>query len=277
MARAEGLRYVSIGHYVPTGSPVHRLDPRTKLLAAGLLTVAMVLANATAIHLGLLALVLLIAAVARLPWRALFAPLRALLPVFLVLALFQFLFARETGPAAGEAAGAAATALRALWALASVVRLANLVLLVTLLTSTTTSSGLTAALELLLRPLDRIGLPGHELALVGSIALRFMPIFGETLESIMLAQRARGVSLEPRSRWKLLHNVRTLGNLIVPLFVDLFRRVEELTLAMQARCYQGGRGRTRLVEPRYRGIDYAVMAVTALLLASIVLGQLPGA
>jgi energy-coupling factor transport system permease protein len=271
MARAAGLRYVSIGHYVPTGSPVHRLDPRTKLLGAGLLTVAMVLADATAIHVELLALVLLIAVLAHLPWRPLFAPLRALLPVFLVLALFQFLFARETGPAAG--AGAAAMALRALWALASLVRLANLVLLVTLLTSTTTSSGLTTALELLLRPLDRIGLPGHELALVGSIALRFMPIFGETLESIMLAQRARGVSLEQRSRWKLLRNVRTLGNLIVPLFVDLFRRVEELTLAMQARCYQGGRGRTHLVEPRYRAADYAVVACAALLLAGIVLGQ----
>ncbi len=272
MARAEGLRYVSIGHYVPTDSAVHRLDPRAKLLAAGLLTVAMVLANATAIHLGLLAMVLLIAALARIPWRVLLAPLRPLLPVFLVLALFQFLFARETG-AAGGALVVPSVALRVLLALSSLVRLVNLVLLVTLLTSATTSSGLSTAIELLLRPLDRIGLPGHELALVGSIALRFMPIFGETLESIMLAQRARGVALEPRSRWKLLQNVRTLGNLVVPLFVDLFRRVEELTLAMQARCYQGGRGRTRLVQPTYRPLDYVVISLAVLLLAGILLGQ----
>jgi energy-coupling factor transport system permease protein len=274
MARAEGLRYVSIGHYMPTGSPVHRLDPRTKLLAAGLLTVAMVLANATAIHLGLLATVLLVAALARIPWRALFAPLRALLPVFLVLALFQFLFARETGAAESEgAAGLSVMLLRALYVLTLFLRLVNVMFVITLLTSVATTGSLSTGIELILSPLNAVGLPGYELALVGGIALRFMPIFGETLESIMLAQRARGVSLEARSSWRIIENARTFGNLIVPLFVDLFRRVDDLTLAMQARCYQGGRKRTRLVQPTYRLLDYVVISLTALLLAGIILAQ----
>jgi energy-coupling factor transport system permease protein len=276
MARAEGLRHVSIGHYVPTGSAVHRLDPRAKLLTAGLGTIAMVIATGSLLHVGLLAAILAVAAMARLPWRYLVAPLRPLLPVFAVLAFFQFLFAPQSASPEIAVQAVPAVVVRILLAVTSMLRLVNLVLLVTLLTSTTTSSSLASALELMLRPLNRVGLPGHELALVGSIALRFMPIFGETLESIMLAQRARGVSLEPRSRWKLVQNVRTLGNLVVPLFVDLFRRVDELTLAMQARCYQGGRGRTRLIRPVYRPVDYVVILMGVLLLASIVLAQRAG-
>jgi energy-coupling factor transport system permease protein len=272
MASAEGLRYASIGHYIPTDSGIHRLDPRTKLVSAGLITIAMVIATGHLIHLALLAVVLLMAALARIPWRFLFAPLGPLLPVFAVLALFQFLFAGTPNPAANGVANLSIppVALRVITAVTSLVRLVNLVLLVTLLTGTTSSSGLSSAIELLLWPLNTIGLPGHELALVGSIALRFMPIFGETLESIMLAQRARGVSLEPRSRWKLLDNVRTMGNLVVPLFVDLFRRVDELSLAMQARCYQGGRGRTRLNQPAFRPRDYIVITLAALLLVAVV-------
>ncbi len=278
MASAQGLRYASIGHYIPTDSTIHRLDPRAKLLSAGLIVIAMVLATGQLIHLALLAAVLLMAALARIPWRFLFAPLRPLLPVFAVLALFQFLFAGAPNVAGNGTISLTLPpiVLRLVIALTSLVRLVNLVLLVTLLTSTTSSSGLSSAIELLLRPLNAIGLPGHELALVGSIALRFMPIFGETLESIMLAQRARGVSLEPRSRWKLLDNVRTMGNLVVPLFVDLFRRVDELSLAMQARCYQGGRGRTRLNQPTYRPKDYLVVTLAALLLFAVLAAQRGG-
>ena len=152
----------------------------------------------------------------------------------------------------------------------SFVRLVNIILVVTLLTSTTQAHALTRGLEHILRPLDRIGLHGHELAMVGTIALRFLPILGEELEVISRAQTARGVDLGEKRRWPLISNARRTATLIVPLFADAFRRVDELTMAMLARCYLGGRGRTHLRAPALSTADYVAGALGILLLGAVI-------
>jgi len=158
----------------------------------------------------------------------------------------------------------------------SLMRFVDLLFLTSLLTNTTTTSALTHGIESLLRPLSAIGLPGHELAMVGSIALRFVPILGEELESITQAQASRGVRPAKASRLRFIDTARHTATLIIPLFVDVFRRAEEMTLAMQARCYRGGKGRTQLVQYRLTGIDYgACGAVLAILIVIMVLQILP--
>ncbi len=107
----------------------------------------------------------------------------------------------------------------------------------------------------------------------GTIALRFLPILGEQLESIGQAQASRGVSHEAQSRWRVVRNARQLAALIVPLFVDVYRRSEEMVMAMQARCYQGGKGRTHLNELHFAGADYLALGLAVVVAAGAILAQ----
>jgi energy-coupling factor transport system permease protein len=277
MASAASLRNASIGRHWPGDSGLHRLDPRAKLVVVALLTVAIVLASEWWMTAILFVALVLSFRVARLPGLALSGALRPVLPVLGVLAVFQLLFGNE--PASVPGTGVVLVTLgrlslsagRIVGVLLSVGRLLSLVLLVSLLTATTTPSALVDGLEMLMRPLSRIGLPGHELALTGAIALRFLPIFGEELESVQRAQLARTISGGSVRPWQLARNARRTAGLIVPLFADAFRRVDDLTMAMLARCYQGGHGRTYLRALRMRPLDYvAIGAGLGLLIAATI-------
>jgi len=277
VAGTESLRNVTLGRYWSGDSVVHRLDPRTKLIVVGVWTVAIILASAWWMIPLQLALLMLGFAYARLPRSAISGALRPVAVVLAVLAVFQLLFGYE--PSGLPGADVVVLALGSLtWTLArlvgvllSVGRLLSLVLLVNLLTATTRSSELTNGLELLLLPLNRLGLPGHELALTGSIALRFLPIFGEELESVQRARLSREIVRPPSGPWRIAYNARRTASLVVPLFADAFRRVDDLTMAMLARCYQGGQGRTHLRDPRMRRDDYlAMLAALALLVTAVV-------
>ena len=277
MAGYDALRHVSLGQYYPAQSGIHRLDPRAKMVFVALGTVAIVTApggwSSVALTIGVLAA----GALAQLPARHLWSIMRPVLPVFAVLAVFQLLFNADP-PAAVDWESSVLLSLGRFTltlgglvvAISSILRLVSLVLLVGLLMSTTTVSAITRGIETLLRPLDRVGLPGHELAMVFAIALRFMPILGEELESILLAQASRGAGLVHRSRWRVADNARGLARVVVSLFVDAFRRVDEMTMAMLARCYQGGRGRTHLVDARLGPWDYGAIGAGALALAATI-------
>lgn len=264
MASTASLRYAGLGAYVPADSAIHRLDGRTKLLGAGLLLAA-VLALPTAWPVAAALFVLLaLAACARLPLRHLWAGLRPTLPLLAVLVALQLAFG------ASGAGAAVAWPARILATLAGILRLVDLLLVVNLLTSTASTGALTAAMERLASPLDVLRLPGSDLAMVGSIALRFMPILGEAYESIAAAHTARDMAPRRASRWRLAANALAAARLIVPLFVDVFRRVDEMTLAMAARCYgqaPGARRRTHLVAGILRYNDYVALAVAGALLA----------
>ncbi|MFH1085180.1 MAG: energy-coupling factor transporter transmembrane component T [Chloroflexota bacterium] len=278
MASDDVLRHISIGQYIPGDSLVHRLDPRAKLIALGVLLVAVVAATGYVNNVVLLAFLLGVTLAARLPLGYTLGAVRPALPIILVLALFQLVF--YTG-------GADARTLLALGpvritdeglrlVIVSLLRFLDLLLLTSLLTNTTTTGALTHGLERLLAPLNALRLPGHELAMVGAIALRFVPILGEQAEAILKAQASRGVAQGGGSRWAMAANARRIAGVIIPLFVDAYRRSDELALAMQARCYTGGRGRTHLVELRLRPADYLVLALAVALTALVlVLQRLP--
>ena len=265
MASTASLRNVSLGRYWPTASGVHALDPRSKLLVVLFLTVAIVVAGRWWLTVALLVALLLLFPLSRLPRAALSGALRPVLPVLVLLALFQLLFGLEPAgvPGAGvvlwTAGSFSLTLGRIVGVLVSLARLLSLVLLVSLLTATTSSSALVSGLEMLLRPVTRLGLPGHELALTGAIALRFLPILGEELESVQRAQLARDITGGPESRWQIGRNAQRTAALVVPLFADAFRRVDELSTAMLARCYQGGRGRTYYRHLRLSAGDYLAL------------------
>jgi energy-coupling factor transport system permease protein len=276
MASYQALRHVSIGQYIPTGSLIHRLDPRTKLVCFGLLLACTVIVSS---YIGSLAILLVITGatlIARLPLGYLFRSIRPALPFIIVLSLLQLLFFHSA---------AAAPDARVLWhrgivtittasvqaVVVALIRFAGLLMLTSLLTNTTTTGDLTHGIEHLLRPLTRVGLPGHELALVCTIALRFVPILGEQAEAILLAQASRTITPQREGAWRLIDSATRGARLVVPLFVDAYRRSEELVLAMQARCYHGGRGRTQLRALHLSRRDLVALALVIIILIGAIL------
>lgn len=279
MASLEGLRHVSIGQYLPTGSFVHRLDARLKLAACVALLAALLLARGYLVNIALLIAIIGLVAAARLPLAYLLASLKPALPFIIILTVMQLLFyGRGTGGSAVwvEWGSLVISAEGVQLVVVSLIRFIGLLLCVSLLTNTTTSSALTHGVEWWLRPLTAIGLPGHELALVLAIALRFLPILGEELEAIGQAQASRTITTGAVSRWHFMAGARRIANLIVPLFVSTLRRADELALAMQARCYQGGKGRTQLNPSNWRTADtFAALVAVAVLAIVIILRHFP--
>jgi energy-coupling factor transport system permease protein len=277
VAGYDALRHVTIGQYIPTGSLIHRLDPRIKLIAFLVMVIAVIWVTTytSNILLALYAIVLVWSA--RLSLRYTLTSIRPVLPVLVVLTLLQVLFYGGTGEGLLWAWGLVHISTAGLrLSVVSWLRFLDLLLLTNLLTSTTTTSSLTHGVESLLRPLAAIGLPAHEIALVLAIALRFIPILGEELETILQVQASRGVSLGSGGRRQFARQARRLAGVIVPLFVGVYRRAEEMILAMQARCYRGGRGRSRLVELHLLRTDYLALLVLILMIVGMVVLQYAG-
>lgn len=261
------LRNFAFGQYVPVDSPVHRLDPRTKILATLVLAIVVFMARGFA-DLGAYAVLLaLIISAARIPPGYV---LRGLRPVFWLLAftvVLQIFFGPEGGHAVFRRGPITITRENVALAVYYGARLGLLIIATSLMTFTTSPVEMADGLERLLRPFRRIGVPAHELALMMTIAIRFIPTLIEETDKIMKAQMARGAEF---TRGSLVRRARALVPLLVPLFVGAFRRAESLALAMEARCYRGGDQRTRMRELVMRPRDYAafvVLAAAALLIA----------
>lgn len=278
MEEFEIRRYITIGQYLPLNSPVHRLDPRFKLVAFTVLVAAVTF---TPTYLGnavLLAVVSLLVIVAKVPFRYALSGLRPALPVLILLMALQMAFYTE-----GFARPVAGTCVHVLdlWfihvttcsiklALVSAARFVELLMLTSLLTLTTTTTELAHGVEQLFAPLQRrFNFPAHELALIFTIAMRFVPTFAEEMERIMKAQVSRGADLGQGSRWRFIQRTKALLPILVPLFMNAFQRAEELILAMEARCYVGGRGRSHLIQLRSTGRDYVALAVAVALAAGV--------
>ncbi len=272
----ELLRYVTIGQYLPGDSIVHRLDPRTKLSVFLFLTLAVSFSLSYSANLILLLVTLLLVLLSGIPLGYIFSGLRPALPLIIFLAILQLLF---YGGAYTPYGMETQTLFQWGWihitngsvqvVVVSLLRFVELLFLTSLLTNTTTLSDLTHGMESMLRPFARLGLPAHELSLVVTIALRFAPLLAEQLEIIMKAQASRGAAIGHRRRLRFITTARQVATLIVPLFIDAFRRAEDLILAMHTRCYIGGRGRTSYVRLRFSRQDYIVYAVGFLFSASI--------
>ncbi len=255
------FRTFTFGQYVPVDSAVHRLDPRTKILAT-LFLVMIVFAVRTFPGLGVLTVFLAVAiAAGRIQPGYV---LRGLRPVFWLLGIavaLQILFGEPGGHPVFHRGPLTITRENLVLGAFYGYRLILLVVATTLMTFTTSPVELTDGIERLLRPFRRVGVPAHELALMMTIALRFIPTLLEETEKIMKAQMARGAEF---SQGSLIRRARALVPLLVPLFVSAFRRADALALAMEARCYRGGEHRTRMTELVIRPRDYVAGALIVL-------------
>ena len=261
------LNDITVGQYLPGKSAVHRIDPRVKILLVVFYIVAIFVTDVFWMYGVFAAYVLGAALIAKVPLRVLLRSIKPLLFIVVFTFIMNLLLVRE-----GEL-------LLQLWkiriysdGIIYAVRLAlRLVLLVfgtSMLTLTTSPLSLTDALERLLKPLSIIRFPAHELAMMMTIALRFIPTLLEEADKIMKAQKARGADFETGN---IFQKAKALVPLLVPLFVNAFRRADELAMAMESRCYHGGRGRTRMRILTLSWVDAAAVAVNLGLLALLII------
>ncbi|MCI9594866.1 MAG: energy-coupling factor transporter transmembrane protein EcfT [Lachnospiraceae bacterium] len=244
------LREITLGQYYPVDSVIHRLDPRTKLFGTLVFILSLFFANNLW---GYLLATIVLAAVIRMtrvPFSFMVKGLKAILFLLLISVSFNlfltrgevlvqfwiFKISREGLTMAGFMA----------------VRLIYLVLGSTIMTLTTTPNALTDGLEKSLGALNKVGVPVHEISMMMSIALRFIPILVEETDKIMKAQMARGADFESGN---LMQKAKAMIPLLVPLFISAFRRATDLAMAMEARCYRGGRGRTKMKPLHYEARD----------------------
>lgn len=266
------LRNVTIGQYIPTGSIVHQLDPRAKLLAAGLFVVAITIANTVVTGLMVLAILLLIARLARIPIPYVLRGLLPMLPFLIFIFALQILFRGQadiTGRILFEWWFIRVTDNSLRLIVIALARIMAFVFLASLLTLTTSTTQLTHGMEYLLSPFRPLGVPAHELALVWTIALRFVPTLAGEVDQVAKAQASRCGNVGERNRWRPDKVVRARLPLIVPLFLTALRRGEDLILAMEARCYVSGERRTRLVQFQSRPLDFAIVVLVAVVVVIV--------
>ena len=251
------LKDITLGQYFPGNSFVHRLDPRTKILAVTLYIVALFLAKFFLTY-ALMFLVLALAVkISQVPLKSLMKGMKPIAFVVVFTAVLNLFYTPGTH------------VLAKFWiftltmegvyqAFFMVIRIMMLISGSFLLTYTTSPILLTDGLESLLGPLKKVHVPVHELSMMMSIALRFIPTLIEETDKIMSAQRARGADFESSS---LMRRAKALIPLLVPLFISAFRRADELAVAMECRCYHGGEGRTRLRQLKYTTADRTVIVL----------------
>jgi len=265
----EFLRNITIGQYLPGDSIIHRLDPRTKISVFLFITIAVTFSVSYTGNIILVLVTLSLVLLSGVSMRYVFSGIKPAIPIIIILATLQLLLYGEGFVPYGMQSKTYfhwgiihITNGSVQLVIVSAMRFVELLFLTSLLTNTTTLANITHGMENMLRPFSRIGVPSHELSLVATIALRFVPLLAEQLEIIMKAQASRGADIAHKGKLQFVTTARQVAVLIVPLFIDAFRRAEDLILAMQARCYVGGRGRSSLVQLRFARMDYVAYALS---------------
>lgn len=265
------LRDITIGQHFPGNSLVHRFDPRLKLV---LTIVYIVLLFAASNPLGLTLSILFLAAMykaAHIPAKMIGKSLKPILPIVLFTAVLNLFFVTGEGEPLVKIWFLSIYMEGVRYAVLMAVRVMALIAGTSLLTYTTSPIVLTDAIEQLLKPLGKVHFPVHELAMMMSIALRFIPTLIEETDKIMNAQKARGAQLDTG---KMTDRVKALVPVLIPLFISAFRRADELAMAMECRCYRGGDGRTRLKVLKCTKQDYISLTVCIVCFAVILASRL---
>lgn len=261
------IRDITLGQYYPGASPIHRLDARTKIIATLLYIIELFIVNNFWGFLIAGAALFIVIAVSKVPVKFIF---RGLSAVFVIIAftviinifmidgrvLWEWKFLTITYEGLTRAAFMA-------------IRLILLIIGSSMMTLTTKPIELTDGLEKLFKPLSAIGLPSHEIALMMTIALRFIPTLMEETDKIIKAQEARGADFESGN---ILQRAKSLIPILIPLFISSFRIAQELALAMEARCYHGGTGRTRMNEIQFHRGD-VVAAILLVIFFAVIIGS----
>ena len=261
------LKDITIGQFFPGKSVVHRLDPRMKIILTGIFIVLLFMAKSIiALSVGI---VFMLGAflVSTIPFRLMLKSIKPIIPIIIFTAVLNLFFI-TTGDTLVHFWIIKITTGGVETSIFMVVRIVCLIIGTSLLTYTTSPIALTDAIERLLSPLKKIKVPVHELSMMMTIALRFIPTLIEETDKIMSAQKARGADMETGS---IIQRAKALVPILIPLFVSAFRRAEELAMAMECRCYHGGEGRTRLKQLHIATRDFIALLVTAVFLAGVIL------
>lgn len=265
------LKDITIGQYFPGSSLIHRLDPRFKIIIL-FIYILMLFAGDSFICLGVGAVFTVFAILlSRIPMKMFLKSLKPLLPVLLLTALMNLFFV-TSGDVIFKWKFIKITSEAVSISIFMFVRITLLIMGSSLLTYTTSPITLTDAIERLLSPLKKLKMPVHELAMMMSIALRFIPTLIEETEKIMSAQKARGAEIDSGS---LTARAKNMVSILVPLFISSFRRADELATAMECRCYRGGEGRTRLRQLKSAPRDYIALTITLMFyICNLIVGNL---
>ena len=257
------LKDITLGQYFPGDTIVHRLDARTKLILVVLYIVALFQSNGWVSYIAVVLATAACMALSQIKPATIFKGLKPMLFIIVLTAALNIFYTQGTPIIPG-------------WIITwegiarSVKMILRIVLLITgtfLLTYTTSPIALTDGLELLLNPLKKIKVPVHEMTMMMSMALRFIPTLIEETDKIISAQKARGADFETGN---LFHRAKALVPILVPLFISAFRRADELATAMECRCYRGGSGRTKLKQLRFQLRDILTFALGAAVLAGVI-------
>lgn len=262
------LNDITLGQYFPAASPIHKMDPRAKILVTILFIIFSFLAS-NPISIGVMTLALIVLVVlTRVPIGIYLKNFKTLLPIVLFTAIIN-IFYIDKGAVLVDWWIIKITVGGIAQALFIALRILLLVIISAVLTYTTTPTALTDAIERLLSPLKFIGLGQtvHIMAMMMTIALRFIPTLIEETDKIMNAQKARGADMESGG---LLKRIRAMLPILIPLLISSFRRAYELAEAMESRCYNGGAGRQRMKQLHLTGRDYLALALTVLLCAGVI-------
>lgn len=260
------LKDITLGQYFPGNSCIHKMDARIKIILSIVFMVVIFCINSIYGYLALFLFTTFMIYLSKIPFVFMLKAIKPLMFFVVFTAILNVFFTRS-GEVLLKAGFITVTQGGLMSAVYMVMRIVFLVLGTSLLTYTTSPIELTDGMERLLRPFSKIGLPSHELAMMMSIALRFIPTILEETDKIMKAQTARGADFESGN---LLNRAKALIPLLVPLFISAFRRADELAMAMECRCYHGGNNRTKMNEPKLGKIDFWATVIFTIFVAVVV-------
>ena len=269
------IRDITIGQFYPADSCIHKMDPRVKLFATMIYIIALFTFRGF-LGLGIITLFLVaVIKISKVPFKFMTKGLKAIVILLLITSVFNLL--ATPGDVVFWSWGSLQITDKGIVNSAVMtIRLVYLILGTSLMTLTTTPNQLTDGLETALKPLNKINVPVHSIAMMMSIALRFIPILIEETDKIMKAQMARGADFE---KGNLVQKAKNMVPLLVPLFVSAFRRAEDLAMAMEARCYNGGEGRTKMKPLHYESRDriayLTVLGFLALVIVAAIFAPFP--
>ncbi|MBD8930555.1 MAG: energy-coupling factor transporter transmembrane protein EcfT [Ruminococcus sp.] len=261
------IRDITIGQYYPAQSPVHRLDPRVKIICTLIFLVSLFVQNSLLGYAVATIFLMIVIKASRVPLKFMLKGLKAIV-ILLLFTVVMNLFLTKGGETLVHFWIFTITEQGLRVSVFMAIRLIYLIVGSSLMTLTTTPNSLTDGIESVLKPLNKINVPVHEIAMMMSIALRFIPILLEETDKIMKAQIARGADLESGN---IIQKTKAMVPILVPLFVSAFRRANDLAMAMESRCYCGGEGRTKMKPLIYEKRDYLAYTFSAFYLAVVII------
>lgn len=261
---------ITLGQYFPGNSAIHKMDPRTKILFALFFMVIIFTLKSLPELTAALIFTILVIAVSGVPVHYYFKGLKPILFIMIFTALLNLFLTSGNTVFTLPFLGWTITDKGIELSLFMILRLTLLFVATSALTFTTPPVVLTDGIESLLRPFSKIGVPSHEIAMMMTIALRFIPTFAEEADKIKMAQSARGADFESGN---IFARAKAMIPILVPLFVGAFRRADELAVAMEARCYKGGEGRTRMKKLAFGRYDLYALLVFVLLLSFTIISK----